>query len=295
MYNLTTSIVILNYNNAIDTIKCVNLVEKFLTNVDVILVDNNSTDNSQEILMRTFHMDSQVDLVFSEKNTGYAGGNNIGIKKALQKQADYICVLNNDVVIDNDFLQPLIEQLQNDDEIGVVGPCVLNGDNVVNTGNEINFLSISFSHGLNSGVPHKSIMDKKINCDFLTGACLVFRSDIINSVGMLPEAYFLNYEETEWCWKIREAGYKVVCYTSSTIYHEGEKSINKVNGMQVYFLRRNIVLFEIRNAKFLQKCIFFPKLFIWSILQTIYHLNFNAAKAYCDGITGRNRFNFLRK
>lgn len=291
---MNTAIIILNYNNADETINCVKRLTKFVKNAQIIVVDNRSTDNSKGKLEKEFKT-TKIILTFGSVNGGFAYGNNLGIQMAIQKGFEYICVLNNDVIINNDFLSPLLRKLSNDSTIGVIGPCIIDdNDFVINTGNKIKMTSISFKHGINEGEKFHNVTDKIFDCDFLTGACLIFRSSIINVVGYLPEQYFLNFEETEWCRKIKMNKYRVVCDAQSVICHTGEKTIGKINGLQVYFLRRNIVLFELRNGNLFEKIIFFIKLMIYAIFQTLYHHDLNAIRAYVDGFTGANRYEFLK-
>lgn len=293
MDNKRVAIVLLNFNNAEETIKCADRLSKYVPYAHIFIVDNNSTDNSYAMLSNVYEF-NEISIVHSEINGGYAYGNNIGVKKAIQSGFEYICILNNDVVVKDDFLMPLINGLINNPSWGVVGSCIATNDNeVVNTGNKIDMFSTSFNHAIN--IKLNDIHEEYIESDFLLGACLVFHRSLIKSVGLLPENYFLNFEETEWCLKIKKQGFKVVCITNSVIFHEESKTISKVSGLQVYFLRRNIVMFELRNADAVHKFVFFFKLSILAITQTIYHRNFDAAKAYIDGLTGSNQYQFLIK
>lgn len=102
--------VILNYNNSQDTVECIESVQKIdYKNFEIILIDNDSTDDSVDILSSKF---PEITLIQTGINLGYAGGNNVGIKKAIDSKADYICVLNNDVVVDTNFLTILIDSIK---------------------------------------------------------------------------------------------------------------------------------------------------------------------------------------
>lgn len=116
-------IIILNYNEAKDTLKCVESLGSVRYPNEIIVVDNHSTDDSEDVLKRKLPND--VIFISTDKNLGYAGGNNIGIKKALDLGCDYICVLNNDTEADSDFLTPCIVKLKEDSSIAFIGPTIV--------------------------------------------------------------------------------------------------------------------------------------------------------------------------
>lgn len=99
----------------------------------------------------------------------------------------------------------------------------------------------------------------------------MFRKDLVNEIGYIPESYFLFYEETEWCLKVKRRGYKVVCLPNSKIYHKGSASVNNISGLSEYFMFRNRVVFVKRNANIIQKIYFYNYLFLqflyWSIFK----------------------------
>ncbi|WP_057896496.1 glycosyltransferase family 2 protein [Liquorilactobacillus oeni] len=290
------AIILLNYNNSGDTVTCIHQLEKFVPFADIFLVDNNSTDGSKELFTKKYADVERIHLIINKFNSGYAGGNNVGIRAAMKSGSDYICILNNDVVIKNDFLSCLIDILMNNTKVGLIGPCISDTDGIITTsGNNFNFYSTSFGQPINKGKAVDKIKKELLYCDYLLGACLVFRGKDIKKVGFIPEMYFLNFEETEWCFNFIRNDYLVACNTDSVLYHKGSKSIKKISGMQLYFLRRNRVIFESRNASLIQKIIFYSKLLPLAVIQTFRHSNFEAVKAYCDGITGRNKFDFLKK
>ncbi|MFC1709535.1 glycosyltransferase family 2 protein, partial [Candidatus Omnitrophota bacterium] len=124
--NPKVSIIILNWNGLSDTIECLESVRKInYSCYDVIVVDNGSTDGSQEEIKKSF---TEATLLENKENLGYAEGNNIGIRYALNNKAEYICILNNDVAVDSNFLMNLVQVANKDNSIGILGPTVLEYD-----------------------------------------------------------------------------------------------------------------------------------------------------------------------
>lgn len=282
------AIILLNYNNAEETIKCIEMLTKIFdksenNNNDIILVDNKSTDNSIKII-HGIQNKYVKEKIFSNENGGFAYGNNLGIKYALKENYEFITLLNNDLSIDNNIFDDMTNYLSKHQDVGIVGPKIITKYKV-NVGNEIQFTNVTFDNALKSDEDNNPK-----NVGFLFGACLVSRADTIEKVGLIPECYFLNYEETEWCLNFHKHGYLVQCLPSYSVFHYGNGTISKYSGMQVYFLRRNIVMFEKRNASLIQKMIFYPKIFLIGTLQSIKHFNFLPLESYIDGLTGKNKY-----
>lgn len=249
-YMISIYTVILNYNNYEDTKECIDSIKriKILDGYvnEIILVDNCSTDKSGERL-RQLYKDT-ITYLQNDTNCGYAVGNNIGIKYAIKQGADYICVLNNDTVADEDFLSPCIEALNRNSNIAFISPTIENYNDglVQSTGGDI-FFEKAMVTVKNSGAVRYSLPEQ-IDCDYIGGACLIFKSDLVNLIGFIPENYFLFFEETEWCWRAKKNGMRNICLTTAAIKHKGSASINSITGLHAYLMERNRVVFLIRNA-----------------------------------------------
>lgn len=249
-------IIILNYNSYDETITCVKSLEKTLySDYKIIIVDNNSEDNSVPAIKEAF---PQHTLLVSEENLGYASGNNIGIKYSLMQGAEYVCILNNDVIVEKDFLNSMIELFQSDDNIGMVGPCICEysqRNTIQAMGAHIN-LYRGLAMGLFKGAKYDTVGKNKLEVDYLGGACFVIKVEVFNNIGLIPEIYFLFYEETEFCLKAKQFGYKLICLPESRVYHKGSATISKYSGLSYYFLNRNRIVFMRRNADIFHKIIF---------------------------------------
>jgi GT2 family glycosyltransferase len=203
-------------------------------------------------------------MLKTHKNNGYAEGNNLGIKYALDKGSDYICVLNNDVVVETNFLSKVIDVMEKEKNIGIAGPCICNYNekNVIQAmGANIN-LYTGLTQGKFKGTKYEEKEKENIFVDYLGGACFVAKSEVFHKIGLIPENYFLFFEETEFCLKATRAGYKLLCVYDSRIYHKGSSTISKYSGLSYYFLNRNRVIFIRRNANIFQKFIFSIYIFI---------------------------------
>lgn len=289
-------IIILNYNNAVATIKCTENVSKLAyNNFFIIVVDNNSTDNSYSVLKKTLHR--KICLIKTKQNGGYAYGNNVGIKNALEKDCDYVFILNNDVILENDTLSKMVDYGNAHLDVGIIGPALLefrNQSRVQSTGANNNLIK-GTSRLINKGKLFSTLNKEVIYPDYLGGSCLLIRGSAIKSAGLIPENYFLFYEENEWCLKIKAHGYKVVCLPDAKTYHAGSKSINQINGLSYYFMTRNLMIFEKRNASTWQFIIFILYTFFRTVLRSIKHPHhWKDFLYYFDGLSDRNKYNYLK-
>ncbi len=254
-YKPLVYIIILNYNDYNDTVECINSLKNIsYSNINIILIDNHSTDNSGTKLKKLY---PEYHFIQTNKNLGYAGGNNLGIKHAMENFADYICIMNNDVVVEKDFLEPIIHIMEGNPVIGIAGPkiCEYNNKTVIqSTGSKINLISGKVPP-INAGRKSFEFTDT-LDVDYIGGACIIIKKDIIQKTGLIPEEYFLFFEETEWCLKARQQKIKVVCVCKSCVYHKGSNTIKKYKGIQAYYMMKNNFVFEKRNATILQLTIF---------------------------------------
>ena len=143
-------------------------------------------------------------------------------------------------------MKPLLDT---DPDIGLAGPVILlNGtDTIQYAGGNVDFWTLNVHRLLENTRYTRS--DETILCDYVGGACIVFKPDIIRKVGYLPECYFLFWEETEWCHLVKKAGLKCICTMSGSIHHKGSATISKIDGQGAYYLERNAIVFSRRNDR----------------------------------------------
>lgn len=287
-------IIILNYNGFHDTIECIDGVLKYidLAICEILVVDNGS-EQDDIMHLRKFCGNNPVHLIETKKNLGYAGGNNAGIQYAINKGYEYVCILNNDTIVSEDFLTPCIDVLASKKEIGFVGPTIIDykTNRIQSTGGSIDLLRGKVDL-LNPGANAEEIRSKlqMIPCDYVGGACIIFRVNLIDKVGLIPENYFLFFEETEWCYRALRAGYHNYCLTDYSIVHKGSQSTGNYSGLQEYLMARNRVVFVKRNMKNPFKFTVFLLYILCGNIRRVFHdrKRFQPYfRYYLDGLFGR--------
>jgi len=277
-------IIILNYNSWEDTIECINGCSNIKYPHIIIVVDNCSTDESYRQLSE--RLAPNIILLQTRTNLGYAGGNNVGIDYALKDGCLFICVLNNDTLIQEDFLTPCIEVLNRDPNIGFVGPTLIDYRTglVQSTGGNVN-LKRGLASQINNNKRYEDV-PKYVKCDYICGACIICNKKTIEKVGYIPESYFLFFEETEWCYRAAKYGLINICLGDTKIVHKGSVSINKTEGLNGYLMCRNRVAFVRRNLDSRVMAYLFYTSLIWKNIIR-FMLGRNDAimniKAYYDG------------
>lgn len=258
-------LLILNYRGYENTCECIQSISAIeYTNYCLLVIDNHSEDGSYEKLKKKF---ADIKIIQTEKNLGYAGGNNVGIEYALNQGAEYIAILNNDVCVEKNFLNVLIQEMEEHRNIAIAGPavCEWNSDIIQSAGAMVNLYNAE-AKLLYAGKKYLDMPKKKLICDYVSGACLIIRASLLNEIGKIPEMYFLFYEETDWCLQTARKGYEVCCIPSVRIWHKESASVGKISNLKQYYMDRNRVIFEKRNAGILQFAVFS----VYIILQTVY-------------------------
>lgn len=218
------SIIILNWNRKDDTIACLQSIEKVsYPDFEVILVDNASSDGTIEAVKQKFPL---VKVISNPENLRFAGGNNVGINYALENEADYILLLNNDTVVDPDFVSELMRAAESDGGIGMVGPKIYYYDDpkrIWFAGGKVEFWKGWISH-IGIRELDRGQYDATRHVDYLTGCCLLVKREVIERVGKLDESYFIYGEDADWCIRASRAGFKLLYVPSSIIWHKVSSS-----------------------------------------------------------------------
>ncbi len=242
------SVVVLNYNHSSDTIEFLeSLYKSNYDNLEVIVVDNGSEPGEAELIKDKF---KNVELYRVEKNIGYAPANNIGVKQA---KGEYIFSLNNDIVVTENFIFPLLKVLQDNPDIGAVCPKIYFYDepqNIQYTGyTEINPITLR-----NKSIGYNEPDNGQYNSDHITafahGGAIMFPAKLIEDVGHMSEYFFLYYEDMDWCKKIRNAGYKICYVHNSSIYHKDSVTTGANSPLKTYYLNRGRLIYMRRHIKF---------------------------------------------
>ena len=251
------TIIVLDWNAAEDTIECVQSLEKITySNCQIYLVDNHSDDDSVQILKSRF---PQLPLIQTSKNLGFAGGNNVGINRALDTQTDYILILNNDTMVEEDFLEPLVQSAESDNTVGIVGGKILhyhNRDRIWYAGGRINWIRGSgFGYGQDQLDTGK--YDKEKSVSFITGGMMLIKLSLLETIGLINEDYFLYLEDTDYCIRDRRKGYQLVYNPNSRIYHKRDIDSARY-ATTLYYSTRNRLILMARYGRWYNRMIFFP-------------------------------------
>lgn len=320
-------IIILNWNSWRDTIECLkSLFNIKYNNYDIILVDNASEDDSINKIIEYldklgfkldfFKYDSEnmpinglyetkknntsifnsrrIIIIENDSNYGFAKGNNIGIEYVNKPNTDYILLLNNDTIVDEEFLNDLINVAELKHKIGFVGPKVYYHDfngrkDIINfAGGSLNMWKGQASHnGINESDNGQFDTIKEV--DYVQGSCILFKKEIIEKVGLMNSDYFMYWEEADWCVRGLEMGYKSVFAPKSKIWHKiSSSSGGSLSFNVIYYLTRNRFIFMKKNASKLQLCSFLLYFFFFDIwVNLIFFLkekNKNAFMGFFKGL-----------
>ncbi len=285
-------IIIVNYNGWKDTIECLESLQNVTyPNYRVIVVDNNSTDNSLEYIKRwcignikvssnfikynpdnkpVFYIEydsktaksggttekeghiakivpnRSLVLIKSEKNLGFSGGNNIAIRYSLNRNADYVLLLNNDTVVTCDFIERLVEVAESNDRVGAVGGKIFyyNKPNTIAfAGGRIDEIRGNAYHFTDDRFRRPSPVT------FLTGCSLLIKAEVFGQVGLLDEYYFLYVEDLDFCFRVQKHGYSLVYVPDSIIYHKEGSSTGRLSPLSLYYSSRNRPYFVHKNVE----------------------------------------------
>jgi len=249
MLNPKVFIIILHYGNTKDTEECLKSLEKLdYDNYKIIVVDNDHKNNLQ-LPISNF----QFKYIKNKENLGFAGGNNIGIKYALEKKADYILLLNNDTIVNPSFLKKLIEAGESDKKFGILGPVIYKYP-TTNSEQKIHFAGGKINWLFTKGIHKQQLtINKQQLTDYITGCCLLIKREVIEKIGLMPEEYFLYFEDVEWCLKARKKDFKCVLVSTSKIWHKVSKNASEGSFSYIYYHIRNGLLLSKRNAPFFIK------------------------------------------
>jgi hypothetical protein len=247
--NPKVSIIIINWNGVVDTLECLESLTKLrYNNYEVIVVDNNSSGNDVEVIKREYG-NFIKRIIINNNNLGFSGGNNIGINYAVKNNTDFILLLNNDTIVEENFLYELIETAISVPNAGLVGPLIGYYTDKEKIWSAYGFISKIRSSGFSKKINSKidSVNDSK-QCKFLSGCCLLIRKELIDKVGLLDENYFLYLEDTDLCWRASVAGYKIIFTAKSKIYHKVNISTKRNNPLlPLYYVIRNRLYFAKKN------------------------------------------------
>ena len=264
---MTTAVVILNWNGEkyLEQFLPILIENTKLSGSEIIIADNASTDSSLLILQEKF---PSIRTVVLDKNYGFAGGYN---KALAQIEADYYVLLNSDVEVMSNWLEPLITYMDKHADVAACQPKIRSYFNrkyfehAGAAGGYIDRFGFPFCRGriLGTAEEDKGQYDNITDVFWATGACLLVRSKTFWNVGGLDDDFFAHMEEIDLCWRLKSRGYRIVCIPESTVFHVGGGTLNVENPYKTYLNFRNNLLMLYKNlpAKLLKDTMFWRMIF----------------------------------
>lgn len=276
-----TAVVILNYNGA-------GFLKQFLGNViensqsaDIYVIDNASTDHSLEMLSNEY---KSIKIIPLDKNYGFAGGYNLGLQ---QINNQYLILLNSDVEVSKNWIEPLVYQLEHSDKIAAVQPHILDQKNKNKyeyagaAGGHLDYLGFAFCKG--------RIFDELENYNgqftdsepifWASGACMAVKNSVFKALEGFDPRFFAHMEEIDLCWRMHNAGYDIVSEPKSVVYHVGGGTLHKSNPFKTYLNYRNNLAMLFKN---LPASLLFPIIFLRLIIDGVSSVRYLKSGGFAD-------------
>ncbi|OBQ05010.1 MAG: glycosyltransferase [Anabaena sp. LE011-02] len=258
----SVSIILVNYNGVDVLIDCLNSLEKFIprNNCEIIVVDNNSQDNSVDIIENQF---PHIKLIKLPKNVGFGAGNNAGAKVA---KGEFLFLLNTDIILTNNILPHLLGLMSENPDVGIIGPKLLfpDGSFQISFSPEIGIKGEFAARKLHKDAENKSnlhIIEQDFQdikeVDIVVGAAFFIRADLFNLLGGFDEKFFMYFEESDLCQRVRNKGYKILYTPYISLIHIRGYSVNKISNRmaveyrrsQIYYYHKHRPMWEILMLK----------------------------------------------
>jgi GT2 family glycosyltransferase len=255
--NKKISIIIVNFNGGDYLISCIeSLLNQNYQNYEIIIVDNNSSDNSISLIKGNFD-DRRVKILLEKKNHGFAKANNLGINIS---NGELILLLNNDTYVENDFLIKMLS-FYNEHNYDVIGPMEYSYDKK---------LKLDFYNTFDLiGYPYLS---KNLKSEmYLVGFCLLFSKEFYLKTRGFDNSFFMYFEETDWFWRIKLLGYRFAKAKDINVYHAGNVQKN-INFKSLEWKNKNNLVMLIKNYSFFTNLFIIPLFLIINIFEMIFFI-----------------------
>ena len=237
--------------------------------VRIIMVDNASRDDSAGYARRNF---PAVFLIQNSVNSGFAGGNNIGIRKALEGNPDFVVLLNQDTIVDKDWLREAVKKAESSPDIGAVQSLLLLWDNqdlIQTSGNKIHYLGFGYSGEYKK--QRSAIGDRRSgDIAYASGAAVLFKASVLREVGLFDEDMFAYHEDLDLGWRIRLAGYGIKLAPLSVVYHKYSFGRNKLKNL---WMERNRFVVLLKNYRWATLLLISPALLAMEMGMLFYALS----------------------
>lgn len=235
-------VVVLNWNGFRDTSECLTSLRRLnYPNFRVVVIDNGSTDESASLLRKQF---PEIVEIETGENLGFAGGCNVGIRRAMAEDTDYVWLLNNDTTVDAGALQALVNKAESEAQTGAVGSAIYFIDEPermqVWGGGYVNVWLGRSEHFL------KPVSDQQV--EFITGASMLVSREALTAIGMLDEGFFMYWEDADFCFRLRQAGWRLAVSGESKVWHKGSSFVGKGSVNSFRYFNASASLFFSRHV-----------------------------------------------
>jgi GT2 family glycosyltransferase len=241
-------IVLVNWNSYEDTAVCLrSLAAMTYPNAEIIVVDNGSKDDSLAKLRSEF---PSITYIPSKENTGFTGGNNLGIDHALEAGCDHVLLLNNDTIVLPGFLEPLVERLESNPKIAAASGKIYYAPQTRGGEDKIIWYAGCYRKW-HMGYHHYGVEEKDTGkfetakeIPYASGCLMLLRGSVIRKIGVLSSEYFIYWEEADWCHRARDAGYICMYEPKSVIYHNfTSAALGYETAFHMYMQYRNCFIY----------------------------------------------------
>ena len=297
--SIELSIITINYNGLKDTCELIETLPLEDDSIEVIVVDNASNQDEATIIEQRY---PQITVIRSKETLGFAGGNNLGIQASHGK---YLFFINNDTVFRGvghsltSYLLPLTSLLDSSERIGMVCPKIRFawGNAPIQYAGYTPLSKITFRNSaIGYGEEDQGQYDIPHPTPYAHGAAMMVKREVIEKVGMMPECYFLYYEELDWSMMIRRAGYDIWYKPVCTIYHKESQATGRNSPLRTYYITRNRLLFVKRNntnaIRYLSYLYLIGIVAVKDILKSLLQCRFDLAQATVKGIRDFSNHHF---
>ncbi len=263
----------LNWNREADTLECLDSVARLTyPSFSVVLVDNGSTDGSPDAIERWSDGKIPVTLIRNDKNPGFVGGGNQGMRHALATDTDYVFLLNNDTVVDPGVLDILVRAAETSEDIGMVGPKIYQygkGKILDSAGTRtIRWLAQGFLAG--HGEEDRGQYDAEAEMPYITGTALLVKRSVLEKAGLMDEDFINYFDDFDWGVRARKAGFRLLLKPDAVIRHKGSGTIGFGSPLYMLHMVRSRILFARKHVPLLPFLFaFLPYLFLYRYLRPL--------------------------
>jgi hypothetical protein len=240
------AIVIVIWNGRDDTLECLGSFRAdTYPNKEIVIVDNGSTDDSVATIRAQF---PEAVILQTGKNLGFTGGNNVGIKYAVEKGVDYVYLINNDTLVEDDALEKLVEVAEANPGAGLLAPVIHNFDPPQEIWFASSLVDLRKGAAWHDNARQPSREDPPYEVPWVTGCAMLIRSELLRRLGGFDDRYYLSWEDVDLSLRVRNEGHTLLVAPNARIYHKGGQSGKNLDGIYGYYAVRNSLLLASKHS-----------------------------------------------